>query len=583
MRLTPVVLGIIFSFSAPQGWASSVHAQSLDITEILPASTVVFLEGAPPDLVLATPFVQRVVASEAFQETLRDPQVLPSIAGLALTELALGETTVNLVSSLARQGWFFAIDAETQGMVMLARAEDQASLSRRIARVTTLVRQQLAGNGSSFEENDYRGWKVFKTDQGVIAHRDEWLMIANQKVLAKQIADAMIDGNPASLASTPSFQRAMQGEQSRIDVAAGKVAWLYVDVEKIRSAGVAAELFRGRADNPLAELLFGGVLTTLKHTPLLRAVGAIENESLRLVIDAPHDPSWVGEEREFFFGPQGKGSAFPPLAAAQPLLSASVYRDLSAMWLHAGDLFDEQVNEQLSLSESNLTTLFSGRDFGEEILGAVQPEIRLVVSKQNFTTGGPQPAIKLPQFAIVAQLREPETMQRELRRSFQSLIGFLNVVGAMDGQPPLDLESEKEEGVSLTFGTYAIDRDEKKIDQLPLQFNFSPTLAFRDQWMILSSTTGLARELIAVDLNPQEALLSNTAVQIEGEAIVELLEENRQQIIAGNMISKGHTAEEAERELAGLLTWLRLVDQLTLDYRVGSQASLSWTLTLERE
>ena len=131
------------------------------------------------------------------------------------------------------------------------------------------------------------------------------------------------------------------------------------------------------------------------------------------------------------------------------------------MWRRAGDLFNEQTNEELAKADSGLTTLFGGKDFGEDILGALRPETQVVVARQVFAAGQSTPAIKLPAFGLVAELKDPAKMQPELRRTFQSLIGFLNVVGAMNGQPQLDLDMEKSDAAQFVTASYLPDPDAK--------------------------------------------------------------------------------------------------------------------------
>ncbi len=67
-------------------------------------------------------------------------------------------------------------------------------------------------------------------------------------------------------------------------------------------------------------------------------------------------------------------------------------------------------------------------------------------------------------------------MRRELKRTFQSLIGFLNIVGAMEGQPQLELMSEtkSERDSQFYWAEYLLDTDKKYDNGLPIQFNFQP-------------------------------------------------------------------------------------------------------------
>ena len=122
------------------------------------------------------------------------------------------------------------------------------------------------------------------------------------------------------------------------------------------------------------------------------------------------------------------------------------------MWLRAGDLFNEQMNDELAKADSGLTTLFGGKDFGEDILGGSR-KFRSS-SPSNSLPRDSRPAIKLPAFGLVADLKDPAKMQPELRRTFQSVVGFLNIVGAMNGQPQLDLDMEKTDAAQFVTSSY---------------------------------------------------------------------------------------------------------------------------------
>jgi hypothetical protein len=372
----------------------------------------------------------------------------------------------------------------------------------------------------------------------------------------------MLDGGQ-SLAQTASFQDA------RRRCTDGNLAWSFVDVGAIRNAGMAKELFRGPVDNPLAELLLGGIFANLQRTPFAMASLTATSQQLRLTLAAPHDRTWAGESREFYFGPEGKGTAPPPLNVQRGLLSFRTYRDIAGMWLCAGDLFNDKINDNLAKADSQLTTLFSGKDFGEDILGAFHPDWYLVVANQDFQNAKIQPAIKLPAFAFVFRLRDPAVMQAEMRRTFQSLVGFLNVVGAMNGQPQLELDMEKEGERQVVSSTYLPETGQTDSGQAKLHFNFSPTVAFRGDRFVISSSKPLAYELI--DSTPNESpnggsptSILNTEVSLGFEPLREILAINRNQLVSQNMLEKGHSKEEAEREIGILLMLLDLVRSQTI-------------------
>ena len=89
------------------------------------------------------------------------------------------------------------------------------------------------------------------------------------------------------------------------------------------------------------------------------------------------------------------------------------------MWRGRGDLFNEQMNEELAKADSGLTTLFGGKDFGEDILGAFRPETQVVVARQHFAKGQPTPDIQLPAFGLVAEMKDPEKMHRSCGAHFR--------------------------------------------------------------------------------------------------------------------------------------------------------------------
>ncbi|MEZ6111924.1 MAG: hypothetical protein R3C99_13030 [Pirellulaceae bacterium] len=369
------------------------------------------------------------------------------------------------------------------------------------------------------------------------------------------------------------------------------MAWAYLDLATVRSGPDGEKLAAGRAENPLAELIAGGVLDNLTRAPYAAASLEFNTHRARLQFTLPHDAGQVAESRQYYFGPNGAGQAPPLLAAEGRILAISMYRQFSEMWLRAGDLYDDNVNDEIAKAESNLTTLFSGKDFGEDILGAFGPESQLIVARQSFADDQPRPAIQLPAFALAFRLNDPATMQPELRRTFQSLVGFLNIVGVMNGQPQLDLDMEKTETTQIVSASYLPPTDTD--NPLPgggakINYNFSPTVAFSGDRFVLASTTGLARELIAsrnqtakpttdtdsaaADAASSDTATINTAAQLNFAELLAILEANREQLIAQNMLSDGNSREEASAQIDALFTLLSRGRQamLRLDQPAGA-------------
>ena len=202
-------------------------------------------------------------------------------------------------------------------------------------------------------------------------------------------------------------------------------------------------MFAGQSVNPGVELLVGGILSTLQKAPFASAQLHASHQGVGLDFSMPHEPEWVPEERTFYFGPNGAGRGPALPVTENTLFTLSTYRDISEMWLRAGDLFNENINDGLAQADANLTTFFSGKEFGEDILGSLTPGNRFRCCQTGFhghpAGSGNQTASVCPCFSAEG----PEKMTRELRRTFQSMIGFFNVVGAMEGRSQLEMDIDK--------------------------------------------------------------------------------------------------------------------------------------------
>jgi hypothetical protein len=129
---------------------------------------------------------------------------------------------------------------------------------------------------------------------------------------------------------------------------------------------------------------------------------------------------------------------------------------------------------------------------------------------------------------------------------------------------------------------YVVDADAKELENAPIYWNFSPSIAFVGDRIVISSTEQLARDLRDSLHDAKEATSPqpNTLVELEASPLHQLLLENREQFIAKNMLDKGHDRQEAEKEIDALLAIVSLFrdaqlaletnhDQMTLRLDIG--------------
>ncbi len=545
-------------------------------TELLPSSIIACAEisdlGGMLETVLSHPLRAKVEAIPAYGAFMQTGAPRKLLMGLRAFEASMGKPWQAALDKLTDRGITVALDASGGGAVVLIHSTDSELLES--FRDFVLALQQL--QGGTAKRGDYRGFTAdVLSDKLKMVRMHDWLLLTNNSELGKSIIDHYLDRDSDTLAKNKTYAAASKDLES--STAEQRVVSAFLDVKRLRDAGVAKDVFKEKNDNLAAEIVLGGVLANLRHTPYVTGQLHLGKDGLSVRFAAPHERDWESP-REYFFGEPDLAVAPRLLNVPNRLFALSTHRDLSQMWLRSGDLLSDRANDQLAVADTTLTTFFSGRDFGEDILGSFASDVQIVGMEQDFTNVLPQPAIKLPAFALQFQMKEPEETQRELRRVFQSFIGFLNVTGAQNGQPQLDLGMDVVGDAQLITASYVPDRDQRESLNAKIQFNFSPTMAFAGERIILASSTSLARMLIESSREDEGAEIgdSNTNGKLEATTLRRILDANRSQLVANNMLEKGHSKQAAEGEIGLLLELLGFFRELRLNLDVSQlQMALS--------
>ena len=550
--------------------AIAQEVKDLSAIELLPEGSLAVVQMPHPDRLLTTltrhTIWQKVKEQPEYRKAVVNPGYLFFLGIVKTVEDQMGMSWREAYDTVLGGGITIAFDPETDGVVALVRAKDGSKLKSVAETLIELGRQDAKNKGNDpLPENTYRDITVYVKDDARFAIAGPWIVMVNKDELGQKIIDTLLDGSESSLKDNQKLvdaRKSMKGEPT---------LWAWIDLQTIRDAGLAEGLEKNQTENPLAELLVGGVLTNIRQTPYVTSALYVTPESMRLQFAAPHKAEWVEEFREYWFGPESKGAAELPLETESTIFSLTTYRKVSEMWLRAGDLFDEKMNDELAKADANLTTFFAGRDFGEDILGSFSPYLQLIVNRQDFADVLPKPAIRLPSFALTGRLVNAEETRPELRRTFQSFVGFLNIVGAMQGNPQLDQDVEFYNEEKIYTAKFLPEPDEKKSERAKIQFNFSPSLAFAGDRFVISSSAQLAKDLIDAFKKPGtrggQKFVSNTRARLDASALGEILTDNREQLIAQNMISDGHTREEAERQIGIFLEIVSLFREMSFDVK----------------
>src|SRR5262245_13041435 len=534
--------------------SSGTSAAEKSAADLLPASIVGYLEVPRPgqtlDLVLDHPLAKELERLPPIQQALKTPQYEHVLSGVKRLEDQFKMPWRQMAGGLTGGGLYVGFDLPSQGVVVLAQATDDALPDKALAAALDLARSiaKENGKGDPVKQDEHRGVKTYSIGDATLIACGKWLIVTNKPLLGWMVVENYL-GDSSSLGADDQFRAVQKQRKSQ------STAWLYADLRVLRLTGVLRKALNKKSDNPPLEVIAGGIIGALPDAPFVSAELELDASRVGLTATLPCKAPAVAKTREFYFGTDATGNAPALLRPPGTLLALSTYRDFASLWRHAPDLFDDSVNAKMVEAEGKLTTFFGGRNLRDDILGNLEPEIQVVVARQEFPQGGITPAIKLPAAAEVVRMKRPEETSRLFKIVFQSFVGFINIAGASKGVGPLEMNTEKI-GDALVISSQYLPpaKADTKPSEAPLQYNASPTIAFSGDKCIISTAKPLAVALLEQLQKPgQSSPAVDTQLAVDVKGVQAVLVENREPLVAQNMLEKGHDRPAAEREIDGLL------------------------------
>jgi hypothetical protein len=185
--------------------------------------------------------------------------------------------------------------------------------------------------------------------------------------------------------------------------------------------------------------------------------------------------------------------------------------------------------------------------------------------------------VKLPAFAAVLRLPHPEQFGKVVEEAWQKAVGLIDFTRGQKAQPGLIIDRVTFGETKYTLAYFSAD-DVNDRTKLPMRYNIRPTLAMPGPYVILSSTDGLARDLI--DALGREASQTVTPVarmhsvlELNGAQATSILQANRETLVRNDMVKKGKSQQEAETGIDMFISLMRLVDEVKLN--IGTQGELT--------
>lgn len=371
------------------------------------------------------------------------------------------------------------------------------------------------------------------------------------------LAEAALSRAAANFGADPRLAEA------RRLVEPGAAAFLWIDLQPF-----AAAMAKGGKPRDLGQaLILGNLSALLPRAPwatlamTARRTGEDFAVTLQGRIPAAGDPDRAALE--------SYAGRLEPLPFTLPPRTAAVFRlhrNLAAMWSHRDALIAEEGIPGLVEFETNFGNLLGGMSFVEEFLPNIGAELTFLATRPAFPAGQ-EPAVRYPQFALLYPLASSPAMGDRLLVGFQTAIGVLNALRGQEGGKPMLLASEVYRDVVLQTARFlpAEPIEKEGMVGLPVRFNFTPTCAVVGGWFVLASGTELVRDLIdgRGGSAAQESGV-NAGFWVRGSESAALLRENREQLIAQNMLRQASDRKSAEARIDFLLDLARNVHSLAI-------------------
>ena len=431
--------------------------------------------------------------------------------------------------------------------VRVSDAETLATVRKKVENLLVLFaadRIDMSGRVGGVKLIDFDG-KFFYAGEG------DWIVASSSRSLLTRTVEAFQGNGRETLADDNAYRSTAK------NLNADALLRAYVDIAALRQA--AGDRFvPEKLDNAVASLLFGGIVEWFGRSSSLGLSLDLDERRLRLKVDVDGSAESLGERYRCLLAvPNGAGAT--PIPQPKGVIGGiTLYRDVAAWYRQREELLVDRVLPDFDKFESGIGNLLPNRSFGVDVLPLLGSRYTFVSALQSYDYLDGEPGVKLPGFAVVAELAEPKEGGNLLNLLFQTVVAVTNLQVGQQGGEPMIMAGEDRNGVQISFGRHLT---KPTGNELPIVANFTPASAQVGDKFIMSSSLSLCRSLVDRLRDPKPASEQptesrNEAITLYPEALAAILDANRK-LLQARSIQTGRTPDQARQEIDLLLAVLR--------------------------
>lgn len=305
-------------------------------------------------------------------------------------------------------------------------------------------------------------------------------------------------------------------------------------------------------EEPLVSLLAGGYA---------RAIGSADGAAIGFRISSRGIEAEVitlagslPSEFSYFFPKQVAEAAS---LGKDMVASLQLVRSLGSWWESREALIAESGLEDMTEFAAEIANFFGGLDFDEDFLRLLGSPAQLIVTPP--TSRKPAPSPLLPGFALIVPTEKDSSFHERLRVAFQTIVSVVNVERMQSKQRPLLLQGEIHRGISIAS---AATLSGAEAGPIGIEGNFSPALAQVGQQLIIASHIDAAKQAVdALKDAGKPTAPKGDRLRVDAALVQDLIERNRESIIAGGVV-EGKSRAEAVADYQILLEIVSWFDAL---------------------
>jgi hypothetical protein len=491
-------------------------------------------------------------------------------------ERQLGIPRTELLERLAGRGAALGVTfaPSPAPVVVVIEGRDAATQQQFFRLATEILEQELARQEIKErpERSSYEGVATIRV--GKLFHAcvvGRALVYSNSEDGLRRAIDRHKSGGKNSLADVPTVA---QGQALAVRDASDPFAWLWLNLETVRKAPGAKEVFQLPRNDLNLTVLFGGWLDIAGRSPFLAASLAPSGSGLGLHVRMPRGREGMPEALAVHVPPAGQAGARPLLEPPGVLYSASYYLDVGKFWDQRSKLFTEKQVKTLEEFDKGSAKFLAGSRLSQLLTQAGAYE-RFIVTRQVTAPYQTAPRQRLPAFSLVLEMRDPEVFPKRMNAVLRAAALLATT------QVKLKLTEEDYKGRHIVGYRFPEDAP-LAIDTEGIRYNFSPCFVAVGNQFVAASTFALCHQL--VDLLERETSspsAPNRAAHCQqgyAQGGAELLETFKDRLFTQTILDKAIPPAEAESQVRAFMDWVRRLGRLRIESQYNAR-DFSFDLT----